>query len=497
MSDICLVLEGTYPYITGGVSSWVHDIISNLNEFSFDIVTILPNKDYATNYKYKIPNNVKSIYNIYLNDINYTKFSNLNYIKRKKFFDKLTTLILRLKDGEYHLIAEIVKLINFFNPNLYDLVHTKESWEFVVKMYQNFDDKFSFIDFFWTQRFILLPLINLINCQIPNSSVYHTISTGYAGLLASMFSLLTTKPMILTEHGIYTNERLIEIIDAQWIYDDTTNNLIDIMRDIAPLKKLWINFFLLLGKIAYHCASEIITLFYENMLLQIKLGALKEKCKIIPNGIDCERFSKKRTKVPQAPNYIVGYSGRIVQIKDIKTLLHAARYVVDKLPNTKFILMGPTDEEKLYYEECQTLTHILGLEKSVEFVGPGNTAEFYPNIDLLVLSSISEAQPLSLMEANLCRVPVVATDVGACRELLYGFSKDDVEIGQSGIVVPIKAPEALGDAIIKLLTDVELNIKMGLNGEKRILKYYQKKDLISKYKKLYEENILKSKVKNN
>ena len=53
-TDICLLLEGTYPYVTGGVSSWVHQLISSLQEFTFSLVVILPNKNFSQEAKYPV-----------------------------------------------------------------------------------------------------------------------------------------------------------------------------------------------------------------------------------------------------------------------------------------------------------------------------------------------------------------------------------------------------------------------------------------------------------
>lgn len=491
MADVCLVLEGTYPYVTGGVSSWVHDLITSLEDITFDIVAILPAKSYAREYKYKIPPNVSSIGNLYLNEIDGDSNSRLGFFQIKKFFRELTGAAFELKKGRFETISDIAEIFDRYRPSTGDFINTKESWNFFLKLYENFDSNFSFVDFFWTMRFILIPVINITSFRPPDCRCYHSVSTGYAGLLASLFALGTGRPMILTEHGIYSNERLLEIVNAKWIYDSEAGS-IDAGRDMAPLKRLWIDFFFNLGRIAYHCSDEIITLYRDNMHLQIKLGAPPEKCRVIPNGIDCARFSEKRSRKPSPPSYTVGYVGRIVQIKDIKTLLYAARFVVDRLPGARFVLKGPVDEEKSYYEECRVLTALLGLEKSVVFAGPGDVKDFYRDIDLLVLSSISEAQPLALMEANLCRVPVVATDVGAVRELVYGADPEDAAIGPSGAVVPSKSPEALGREIARLLADPDLNERMGVNGEKRVMKYYEKKDLKSRYLQLYKHHISRS-----
>jgi len=484
MANVCMILEGTYPYITGGVSSWVHDLISNLPDITFDIVAILPSKNYLKEYKYKIPSNVKSIKNIFLNEFSNEAGFNIGYFHRKEFFNILESAVTDIKNNKFDALKTVMDLFGKFRPDSGDLIKSAEGWEFLNKLYERFNPEFSYLDFFWTMRFIMIPLINLMKAEPPECDCIHTISTGYAGILASLFKIRTNKKMMLTEHGIYTNERVLEIVNASWIYERHSDT-VDIMKEISPLKKLWINLFMYIGKITYYYSDKIITLYNDNMHLQISLGADPEKCEVIPNGIDVARFKNKRTALPLAPKYKIGYVGRIVQIKDIKTLIYAARFVADKYPEAEFLLKGPTDEEKDYYAECRTLTSILGLEKNVMFLGPSDVSDFYKDLDLLALSSISEAQPLALLEANLCAVPVVATDVGAVSELIFGADSDDRALGASGAVVAVKSPEALGGEIIRLLRDRELNVKMGANGVKRVLKYYKKEELISKYHELY------------
>ena len=68
IADICLVLEGTYPYITGGVSSWVHQLIDSLAEFTFALAVILPENEKEWQPKYDVPANVLEIKQIFLHE---------------------------------------------------------------------------------------------------------------------------------------------------------------------------------------------------------------------------------------------------------------------------------------------------------------------------------------------------------------------------------------------------------------------------------------------
>ena len=79
MSDVCLVLEGTYPYVRGGVSSWVHQIVSNMPDIKFSILSIMPNPSFTREERYDMPGNVQSVINIYLQDYNFKR----NKFKRK------------------------------------------------------------------------------------------------------------------------------------------------------------------------------------------------------------------------------------------------------------------------------------------------------------------------------------------------------------------------------------------------------------------------------
>ena len=77
----------------------------------------------------------------------------------------------------------------------------------------------SFLHFFWAWRALFGGLVATLSFPLPPARVYHTVSTGYAGLLAARATVETGRPAIITEHGIYTNERRIEILQADWIVD--------------------------------------------------------------------------------------------------------------------------------------------------------------------------------------------------------------------------------------------------------------------------------------
>lgn len=103
-------------------------------------------------------------------------------------------------------------------------------------------DDSSFLDYFWSWRALLGGLYSVLLADLPEASVYHAVSTGYAGLFAARAALETGRPVLLTEHGIYTNERRIEIGMADWLHGQQSGFQVD--RQGATLKDLWIDTFI-------------------------------------------------------------------------------------------------------------------------------------------------------------------------------------------------------------------------------------------------------------
>ncbi|MBF0431178.1 MAG: GT4 family glycosyltransferase PelF, partial [Fibrobacteria bacterium] len=251
----------------------------------------------------------------------------------------------------------------------------------------------------------------------------------------------------------------------------------------------WIGLFSYTGKVSYEYADQIITLCESNRAVQLAEGADKQKTKIIPNGIFPERYEKTLSRFKERekkPPFIVGFVGRVVSIKDIKTFLRAVKIVYDKLPDIQVMIMGPTDEELDYYYECLELIDILEIKPIINFTGMVQLDDNYDKIDVLVLTSISEAQPLVILEANCIGIPVVATDVGACSELLNGGSEEDRNLGPSGIITGVANPRETAHGILALLQDLSLNYQYGQNGIKRVHKFYRQQDLLAEYNTLYE-----------
>src|SRR3546814_1348247 len=98
----------------------------------------------------------------------------------------------------------------------------------------------SFLEFFWSWRSMMSSLFAVLLAEIPPARAYHTISTGYAGVLAARAHIETRRPALITEHGIYTNERRIEITMANWLHEVNAGSLA-VQRKKRDLRDLWID----------------------------------------------------------------------------------------------------------------------------------------------------------------------------------------------------------------------------------------------------------------
>jgi glycosyltransferase involved in cell wall biosynthesis len=194
---------------------------------------------------------------------------------------------------------------------------------------------------------------------------------------------------------------------------------------------------------------------------------------------------KERSKKPP---HVITLIGRVVSIKDIKTFIRAIRIVVNEMDDVEAWVVGPTDEDPLYVEECQNMVETLKLEKNFFFKGFQNIKDILPKTGLLTLTSVSEGMPLTILEGFAAGVPCVATDVGSCRDLIYGgLDDEDIALGEAGIVTQIADPSALAAAYMTLLKDEEQWRASQKVAVERVNRYYREDAFLERYRTIYRE----------
>lgn len=466
---ICLLAEGSYPYIVGGVSAWIHMLIQGMPEHEFIIYAIGAEEKDRGNFKYKLPPNVVAIKEIFLDTVLNMAAKPGKNIKFDKHEQKVLLNLLTNEDQiELSLLSDIFRK-RLSKGNFLQIFMSYDFFDIILKAYKEKYSYLSFTDYFWTIRSLLLPLFFLLQDEIPEADLYHSAATGYCGIIGALVSHYKKKPFIVTEHGIYSREREEEIIKCDWVKGD--------------FKNIWIEYFYQQAYIAYTYADKVITLFEGNAQTEISLGCDPKKISIITNGVKLENFLSITHEADPDGYFVLGAVVRVVPIKDILTMIRAFSVVKQRIPKSKLYIMGPYVEDPEYYEECQQLVKSLQVE-DVIFTGTVNVREYLGKMDLLLLSSISEGQPLALLEGFAAGVPMVTTDVGCCREVVYGSGEDDT-FGDAGIIVPVMDFESMAEAVVKLANDKDLRDKMAKAGRERIIKYYSYQKFIDSYKDIY------------
>lgn len=489
MVDVLFFCEGTYPYVSGGVSSWIHQLITGMPDLTFGILYLATSENAEREMKYTLPPNVKEFVEFYLYD--FVDFPSSASGSKSRGWKDTEPFLRGLFQGEGQSFDRAYNAVCGHNgkPSLsfQDLTSSEQSWKLLTDVYRSSYRNSSFSDFFWSWRYAHYPLYKSFSAHIPEAKVYHAVTTGWCGLLGAIGARRFNRPLLLTEHGLYVNERRIEISQADWILVDAPKQG-QLEIGLGTFKEMWINLFLGLGKVTYQEADHIFTLFEGNRKLQVEYGAPPDNIQVIPNGVDIERMAETPNRALPRDNsrFRVGYVGRIVPIKDIKTLIKAARIVAQELPNVEFYLCGPADEDPEYFAECQTLVDALGLRKVIKFTGPVDVKAYYPCFDVQVLTSISEGQPLVVLEGFCSGLPCVASDVGACREMIEGRGAEDQALGPAGLVTWVGNPRQTAEAILRIQRDPELRQRMSRAAMERVRRYYDQRQLLQSYAQIYK-----------
>ncbi|WP_439890477.1 GT4 family glycosyltransferase PelF [Ralstonia sp. 25C] len=490
-ADVALLLEGTFPYVSGGVSSWVNQMIRAFPDIRFAIVFIGSRREDYGKPVYALPDNVVHLECHYLYDfpppplVQASGGDAAAFERSHKLHEALRNPA--HKEDTADLIRASIADLRDGGPLAEEqFLYSHRAWNMMTDYYRRYCTDPSFTDYFWTVRIMHKPLWQLVRIAenlIP-VKVFHTISTGYAGFLGALLRYKRGRPLLVSEHGIYTKERKIDLFQSQWIRDNRSIFEKDIAQ-ISYFRDLWVRFFETIGRVCYDAAEDIIALYEGNRRRQVIDGAPEAKTRNIPNGINLPRLAALRDKRPASVPRVMCLIGRVVPIKDVKTFIRAMLTITREMPDAEGWIAGPEDEDPEYAQECHSLAESLGLGDRIKFLGFQKIDDILPKVGVLVLSSISEALPLVVLEGFAAGVPSVTTDVGSCRQLLFGLDGDDAALGSAGAVVRIADPAALAAEVLTLLRDESRWHEAQSAGIARVERYYTQEMMVGSYRELY------------
>jgi glycosyltransferase involved in cell wall biosynthesis len=215
-------------------------------------------------------------------------------------------------------------------------------------------------------------------------------------------------------------------------------------------------------------------------------GYNAERITVIPNGILCptpatdkDHFLRQEFGL-SAHDVLIGVVSRIARGKGLEYLLEGAPDVIARIPQVKFLIIGDNSFNPDYREELKRQTIKLGLQDRVIFTGFRlDVPRILSSLALSVLPSLNEGLSNSLLESMAAAVPVVTTTVGGNPEVVVD--------GETGFLVPPRNPDALADAICRVLLTPGLRNRLGQAGRQRVLTHFSNERMIQNVERLYGE----------
>lgn len=213
-------------------------------------------------------------------------------------------------------------------------------------------------------------------------------------------------------------------------------------------------------------------------------GHAAERLLVLPNFVDDAAFAPmplaersamlRAIGVPEGAA-VVGCIARLVTVKDLPTLLHAAAELAPEHPDLHLVLVG----DGACRGALETLAESLGIRHRVHFAGERpNTPNLHALFDVSVLCSRSEGFPNTIIEAMAAGRPVVASAVGGCVEAVVH--------GETGLLVPPASPGDLAAAIGELLSSDVVRRRYGSAGRRRARTRYHAVRVIGQLEQMYE-----------
>jgi glycosyltransferase involved in cell wall biosynthesis len=509
--SVLMTTEGTYPHSGGGVSTWCDALLRHTPDVRYSLLPLMMNPHIEQ--KYEPPANVKHVINVplwgieepaeFLTDI---PFARLFDRKRRTtaaaiedgflphfrdllgFVNQLTNLTsLAAAGGVDSFGRTLASLEDYFRSHDYNVTFkAPATWELFRATMEAHSRRMadeealpgpahqlpSLFDLTeslrWLYRFLIV-----LNVRVPKVAVTHATAAAFCGIPCITAKVRHGTPMILTEHGVYLREQYL---------------FLSRFRRLFFCKQFLMNLITAVVRANYHFADVVAPVCHYNTRWEVAHDTPQRKIRVIHNGVDPDVWTPENPawpgrEVEAAPGSRTRSSGglqivttaRIDPLKDLETLLRIAARVRETHPGVRFSVYGAVADEA-YYRRVLALRGHLKLDGAVEFPGPaGDVLDVYRSADLVLLTSISEAFPYSVLEAMSCEKAVVASDVGGVGEALEGC----------GVLVKPRDDAAFAAEVRKLLDDRAQRIRLGARARARVLEEFTLDRAIGSYLELY------------
>jgi alpha-maltose-1-phosphate synthase len=273
-------------------------------------------------------------------------------------------------------------------------------------------------------------------------------------------------PIVTTVHtAMKTDARYHEVVNANSLAEKIQSMYFSPFAESQLLKQ-----------------SNVITAVSPTISQElVEYGINPKEVKVVWNGVDEKRFSPSKSALPQE-KYIL-FTGRLWARKGLFDLIESAQILKSSIPNIKFVICGTGP----LLQKLKEQVHNASLDNNIQFLGRVSREKLlttYQNATMQIVPSIYEGLPTVILEGMSCGLPIIATDIGG--------SRDIIENGKSGLLVPPVSPKDLASAIAKLWTNDELRNQLGKNARETILKRFTWDKITNTFLGLYNQAIMQA-----
>ena len=461
-----MTTEGTYPYAVGGVSSWCDLLIGGLPEFDWQILPIMAG-DHTHSAIFQLPPHAAIVGQIELWSEQLPRprwVARADRGTRESLPSELVRTLIGWEGSHDDLVDVLVRCRQ--KPNdvrrafrgarawggflsaLEDVLAESHPDAGPSPQLDAVEAARLYQTVYWIARAAGIPT--------PQTDLLHVTAAGWAVIPALVHKHLYGTDLLLTEHGVYVREAYLAAARSPSSQGDRflTSRL---ARGLS--------------RAAYAAADVVAPVTEANATWERGLGVDPQKICVIQNGIDAPA-----TYSSPPGNLKVVSVGRIDPLKDVQTMLRVAVEVGRRVPGVRFEYWGPpTQGQETYARACEQLATRLGADECFEFMGRTSDPHgVVRDADVVLMTSISEGLPMSILEAMAQARPVVATAVGGVPEVLRGC----------GIVQPPGDVHAIATGVATLLRDPELAARLGQRGFERVHRMYTQTACVDGYRDL-------------
>ncbi|OHB18593.1 MAG: hypothetical protein A2666_01320 [Parcubacteria group bacterium RIFCSPHIGHO2_01_FULL_47_10b] len=486
-ATILLTTEGTFPFVRGGVGGWCRDLITGLGEDCDFYVHALTTPAHEK-YSYELPENIRVLTSISLwgskdsirqhqnETISQRKISRREPFNASIADDQFLEPLFYLFDPTVDvykqsgaLLRALESITTYFQ--IYDYMQTFQSeivWERFATYFDTVatPEKATLFDI----RNALTTLSHLcfvFAIDFPEGIDYiHATAAGWSGIHAIAAKIRTGKPLFLTEHGVYLREQLFFLRE---------NN------GYSPALRSFFQFLVhRIVQLNYLCADIVIPVCEFNARWERYLQVPEEKIQVIHNGVYIPDQNQGGETHVLSGKPAINVVSAIYPLKDIKTIIHAARLIKDELPDVQIRIFGAIKSPD-YFRMCAQLIKGVGVEDTVSIYGVvDDVRERFRPGDIFLQTSLSEGLPYGILEAMSERQAIVSTAVGGIPEAL----------SDCGLYIPTKSPKEVAETCLLLCKNPELRTIFANCAYHRVQQYFHLEQMVDAYRQLYQQQFV-------